>query len=258
MDLPMRRSLWARSLLLQSCWNFERMQNLGLAYALEPWLRRLYPEPGARLAALSRHQDFFNTNPYTAPLIMGMVCALEEEAAGLPEDARQEKLARISALKKASAPPLAGLGDALFWQTLRPFCAAGAITAALCLWKLAGLAAALVGMASCYLLVYNMAAWTLRWRGLRLGYEWRERIATNLKGYPWQAWIKRLRLGGTVLAAVPLISVFIIGRGERAVAFLALLLCLIADRVTLKAVSPVRLYAGAGVLGAAASLAGWL
>ncbi|MBI3551118.1 MAG: PTS system mannose/fructose/sorbose family transporter subunit IID [Elusimicrobia bacterium] len=259
MEPGMRRRLWARSLLLQSCWNFERMQNLGLSVGIQPWLESLYPEAKARGEALSRYQEFFNTNPYMEPLIVGMLCALEEEAARLPADRRQERLARLSVLKKGAAGPLAGLGDAIFWQTLRPLCAAAALLSGFLLWK-AGVSAAPAGAAIMYLILFNIPAITLRWRGFELGYQWRDQIAVRLKGYPWQVWIKRLRQAGTALAVVllALALVFAGGRAERLVGVLVVLGCLIADRVAPRPVSAVKLYIGTAALGGAATLAGWL
>ena len=251
--------LWCRSLLLQACWNFERMQNIGLAYGLEPWLGLVYPDPAARRAALLRHADFFNTNPYMEPMIVGMLCALEEEAAALDGLAREQKYARLSALKKALASALAGIGDALFWQTLRPFCAAAALLAGFWLWRL-GAGWAVSAMALLYLAVYNIPAVSLRWKGLRWGYDWREQIAARLQGFAWQAWISRLRLAGTAVSVLLIASLLAAagGRAQKMLAVLAFLAGPIADRLYPRAVSAVAVYMGAGVLGTLAAAAGWI
>ena len=56
----MQRRLFTRSLLLQACWSFERMQSLGLAYSLKPWLGEVWRlEPEAEREALLRHNEFF-------------------------------------------------------------------------------------------------------------------------------------------------------------------------------------------------------
>ena len=101
----MRRRLFRRSLQLQSCWNFERMQSLGLAFCLEPWLARCWAgQDGAARAARLRHHEFFNTQPYMAALVVGMVCALEEEAAAAPAGERRDQLVRrLKTLKTAAA-----------------------------------------------------------------------------------------------------------------------------------------------------------
>lgn len=257
--LGMRARLWVRGLLLQSCWNFERMQNIGLSYGLEPWLTRVYPEPAARRAALLRHGEFFNTNPYMEPMIVGMLCALEEEAAGLQEPDRERKFARIGALKKALASALAGIGDALFWQTLRPFCAALSLVTAFWLWRLDA-RQAVPAMALLYLAVYNIPSVALRWKGLKWGYDWREQIAARLQGFAWQAWISRLRLAGTAVSVLLIAALLAAagGRAQKLLAVLALLAGPIADRLYPRAVSAVALYMGASVLGALAAAAGWI
>ncbi|MGA2090005.1 MAG: PTS system mannose/fructose/sorbose family transporter subunit IID, partial [Endomicrobiales bacterium] len=45
-------SVFLRSFALQAVWNFERMQNVGFAYALMPVLNVLYPDPAKRSEAL--------------------------------------------------------------------------------------------------------------------------------------------------------------------------------------------------------------
>jgi fructoselysine and glucoselysine-specific PTS system IID component len=259
MDAAMRRRLWSRSLALQSFWNFETMQSLGFAWGLEPWLQRQYPKAEDLRAARTRHLEFFNTNPYFEPLVVGMVCALEEEAAGAAGTERDAKLARISALKRAAASPLAGLGDVLFWQTLRPFCAAVALLVGLYLWR-SGVAAAPAAMAICYLVLYNAPSLNARIQGFALGYEWRDQIAVRLKRYPWQAWIKALRWGGTALSAL-LMAVALAGARvplERLAGVVAVLVFLIADRFTLRPVSAAKLYSGVVVVGIVAALARWM
>ena len=37
-----RRAVWRRQFLLQGCWNYEGMQNVGFAYAILPALREFY------------------------------------------------------------------------------------------------------------------------------------------------------------------------------------------------------------------------
>lgn len=201
LSLPAQGRLFARSLCLQACWSFERMQNLGLTYCLEPWLERCYARrPRERDAALGRHLDYFNTQPYMASFIIGMICALEEEAAALPAEEGRSRLETMERLKKAASAALAGLGDALFWGALRPFGAALAWLAALLLWPF-GAAAGAAGAAAAYLGACNAPALLIRWKGIRWGYEWRERLAPRLSEFPWQAAITRLRRGGLLLAA---------------------------------------------------------
>ncbi|SQG45193.1 mannose-specific phosphotransferase system (PTS), IID component [Streptococcus porcinus] len=111
-----RQKVWWRSQFLQGSWNYERMQNLGWAYALIPAIKKLYTTKEDQSAALARHLEFFNTHPYVAAPIMGVTLALEEERAnGTDIDD-----AAIQGVKIGMMGPLAGIGDPVFWFTVRP------------------------------------------------------------------------------------------------------------------------------------------
>ena len=111
-----RQKVWWRSQFLQGSWNYERMQNLGWAYSLIPAIKKLYTKKEDQAAALERHLEFFNTHPYVAAPIMGVTLALEEERAnGTDIDD-----AAIQGVKIGMMGPLAGIGDPVFWFTVRP------------------------------------------------------------------------------------------------------------------------------------------
>ena len=114
-----------RSQFLQGSWNYERMQNGGWAYSLIPALKKLYPNKDDASAALKRHLEFFNTHPYIAAPILGVTLALEEERA----NGVQIDDAAIQGVKVGMMGPLAGIGDPVFWFTVRPIL--GAIAASL-------------------------------------------------------------------------------------------------------------------------------
>ena len=111
-----RQKVWWRSQFLQGSWNYERMQNLGWDYSLIPAIKKLYTKKEDQAAALERHLEFFNTHPYVAAPIMGVTLALEEERAnGVEIDD-----AAIQGVKIGMMGPLAGIGDPVFWFTVRP------------------------------------------------------------------------------------------------------------------------------------------
>ena len=111
-----RKKVWWRSQFLQGSWNYERMQNLGWTYSLIPAIKKLYTTKEDQAAALERHLEFFNTHPYVAAPIMGVTLALEEERAnGVEIDD-----AAIQGVKIGMMGPLAGIGDTVFWFTVRP------------------------------------------------------------------------------------------------------------------------------------------
>lgn len=120
--------VFIRSNLFQGSWNFERMQALGWAYTFLPVLKRLYPENNdARKAAIKAHLEFFNTQPFVAAPILGIAALLEQQRANgadIDEGA-------VNAVKIGMMGPLAGVGDPIFWGTLRPIFAALGATFAL-------------------------------------------------------------------------------------------------------------------------------
>lgn len=111
-----RFKTFLRSYFLLSSFNYERMQNGGVVYTMIPAIKKLYSSKEDRAAALKRHLEFFNTQPFMANPIFGVTLALEEERAnGADIDD-----AAISGVKIGMMGPLAGAGDPLFWFTLRP------------------------------------------------------------------------------------------------------------------------------------------
>jgi mannose/fructose/N-acetylgalactosamine-specific phosphotransferase system component IID len=187
------RSLWSvgnRSLLVQTGWNFQRLQNLGYAWAIQPALARLYPDKEARVAALRRHLELFNTHPYMVTLVMGGSLRLEEEAVGRGEDAG----AQATALKHGLMAPLAAIGDTLFWATLRPL---AALVAALTAWMAPDID--LLVPVLIYLTLYNLPHLALRYAGVYQGYVLGPRVADFLRRVDIQGLITALRLSAMIM-----------------------------------------------------------
>ncbi len=118
------RGVFLRSNLFRGSWNFERMQALGFCFSMVPAIRRLYPENNeARKQAIRRHLEFFNTQPFVAAPILGVTTALEEQRA----NGAEIDDGAINGIKVGLMGPLAGVGDPIFWGTVRPvFAALGA------------------------------------------------------------------------------------------------------------------------------------
>ncbi|MBK4775433.1 PTS mannose transporter subunit IID [Candidatus Pantoea edessiphila] len=115
------RAVFIRSNFLQGSWNFERMQALGFCFAMLPIISRLYPKnDDDRKQAIKRQLEFFNTHPYMAAPILGITAAMEEERAN---GAKIDDGA-INGIKIGLMGPLAGIGDPIFWGTVRPISAA--------------------------------------------------------------------------------------------------------------------------------------
>ncbi|MCE1848661.1 PTS system mannose/fructose/sorbose family transporter subunit IID, partial [Enterobacter hormaechei] len=94
---------------------------LGFCFYMVPALRRLYPANTDEIKqALKRHLEFFNTHPYVVAPVLGVTLAMEEQRAnGATIDD-----GAINGIKVGLMGPLAGVGDPIFWGTVRPVCAA--------------------------------------------------------------------------------------------------------------------------------------
>jgi fructoselysine and glucoselysine-specific PTS system IID component len=109
------RKSFLRALTLEFSYNYERQQSLGFTFTMIPILKKLYSNKEDMAKALKRHLEFFNTTPYVAPLIVGITAAMEEENAN--DDDFDESA--INNVKASLMGPLAGVGDSLYWGTLR-------------------------------------------------------------------------------------------------------------------------------------------
>ncbi|KRK79775.1 PTS system mannose/fructose/sorbose family transporter subunit IID [Companilactobacillus nodensis] len=164
-----RISVWWRSTFIQGSWNYERMQNGGWAYSLIPALKKLYTTKEDRAAALKRHLEFFNTHPYLASPILGVTMALEEERAnGAPIDD-----VAIQGVKVGMMGPLAGIGDPVFWFTVKPI--VGALAASL------AMTGSILGPII-YFVVWNAIRMGFMWYTQELGYKAGSAITEDMSG----------------------------------------------------------------------------
>ncbi|MDR1568025.1 MAG: PTS system mannose/fructose/sorbose family transporter subunit IID [Streptococcaceae bacterium] len=158
-----------RSTFIQGSWNYERMQNGGWAFSMIPALKKLYKTKEDQAAALERHLEFFNTHPYVASPILGVTLALEEERAnGAPVDD-----VAIQGVKVGMMGPLAGIGDPVFWFTVRPIL--GALGASL------ALTGSIIGPLLFFIL-WNVIRWAFMWYTQEFGYKAGSKITEDLSG----------------------------------------------------------------------------
>lgn len=164
-----RLSVAWRSTFLQGSWNYERMQNGGWCFAIIPAIRKLYSTKEEQAAALKRHLEFYNTQPYVAAPIMGVTLALEEERAnGAPVDDTA-----IQGVKVGMMGPLAGVGDPVFWYTVRPIL--GALGASL------AMSGNILGPILFFVL-FNIVRWAFIWYTQEFGYRAGSKITEDLSG----------------------------------------------------------------------------
>ncbi|MBL1225508.1 PTS system mannose/fructose/sorbose family transporter subunit IID [Enterococcus sp. BWR-S5] len=179
-----------RSTFIQGSWNYERMQNGGWAFAMIPAIKKLYKSKEDRTAALKRHLEFFNTHPYIASPILGVTLALEEERAnGAPVDD-----VAIQGVKVGMMGPLAGVGDPVFWFTVRPML--GALGASL------AMGGSILGPII-FFVAWNAIRWAFMWYTQEFGYKAGSKITEDLSGGLLQDVTKGASiLGMFVLAAL--------------------------------------------------------
>ena len=152
------KSVFWRSFALQGAFNYERMQNVGYMYAMLPVIKKLYRNKEDQAAAITRHLEIFNTTPAVVPTIMGISAAMEEENANNPAFDVQS----INADKASLMGPLAGIGDSIFWGTVRIIAAGIGVSIA----KDGNLFGPLL-----FLVLYNLPNILVRIFGLKLGYQ---------------------------------------------------------------------------------------
>ncbi|OKP05728.1 PTS mannose transporter subunit IID [Xenorhabdus eapokensis] len=177
------RGVFLRSNLFQGSWNFERMQALGFCFSMIPAIRRLYPEnTEERRQALKRHMEFFNTHPYVAAPILGVTMAMEEQRA----NGAEIDDGAINGIKVGLMGPLAGVGDPIFWGTVRPvFAALGAGIA---------MSGSLLGPILFFLL-FNLVRLLTRYLGVAYGYKKGLDIVKDMGG----GFLQKMTEGASIL-----------------------------------------------------------
>ena len=181
-------SIFIRSNFLLGSFNFERMQAIGFCVALLPALRKLYQGDELK-AAMKRHLEFFNAQPFLASPIMGITAAMEEKKA----NGADIEDATISGVKVGLMGPLAGVGDPIFWGTLRPVLAAlGAGIA---------ITGSLMGPLI-FFVVFNAIRLATNWYGVMYGYDKGTELVDEMGGNK----MRYLTEGSSVLGLLALLK----------------------------------------------------
>lgn len=183
-----RKKVWWRHQFLQGSWNYERMQNGGWAFSMIPAIKELYTKKEEQVEALKRHLEFYNTHPYVSSPVMGVTLAMEEERAnGTAIDD-----AAIQGVKVGMMGPLAGVGDPVFWFTLRPIL--GALGASM------ALTGSIVGPLI-FFIAWNAIRMIFEWKTQEMGYKAGNQITKDLSG----------GLLGKITLMASILGMFIIG-----------------------------------------------
>ena len=183
-----RLSVAWRHQFLQGSWNYERMQNGGWCYSIIPAIKKLYSKKEDQISALKRHMEFYNTHPYVSAPVMGVTLALEEERA----NGAQVDDAAIQGVKVGMMGPLAGVGDPVFWYTVRPIL--GALGASM------AMSGNIIGPLL-FFVAWNVIRMAFLWYTQEFGYKVGTEITKDLSG----------GLLGKITSGASILGMFIIG-----------------------------------------------
>ena len=215
MDFRLRINLFLRSFFLQAGWNFAKYQNLGFAFIMLPFLRKLYhQDPEVLPTVMQRYLDTFNTHPVMASFCFGALAKKEEDIAkkqSLTE--YKEQILEWNGIRRGLSITAASIGDRLFWGALKPL----TLLLAVFIWMFAGInffeTRVLQPLPAVYVyaailaafLTYNIIAWWVRWKGLEIGYCNDDSSCFGLTCFDWNRtiyYLKRVGLFCTALLIV--------------------------------------------------------
>ncbi len=179
-----------RSYLVGAAFNTRGMQNVGLIFALEPGLRRIYPNPRDLLAARKRYLKHYNTHLFWTPLLLGIFLSIEDKVSRhvFPKTVLEN-------LKDPTVYTLSAIGDSVFAGSLLVF------------WSLTTTIMALIG--SQKLVIYWIIAWFAILNIFKivtfiLGYKEGLSFILRLKRWKLIDWGQRLKICNAVLLSVVL------------------------------------------------------
>lgn len=190
----------------QISWNYETMQSGGVALCLMPILRKIYKNDEDLKKELDLHFAFFNTNPWSANIILGATIALEENHD--PNDLEGSREA-ITSIKTGLMGPLAGVGDAILF--IIPMTIFGAMAGYM------GLEGSPLGLM--FGLAYGVAMIFVRRFLFRMGYSQGSKFVTSLsnqlKSLTNSASILGLMVVGALIASTVSVTIpFTFQQGE--------------------------------------------
>ena len=155
-DKMLKKMFW-RSWILFGSFNMVKMQGTGYAQAMMPAIEEFYKNPEDKREALRRSNSFFNCTYETAPFIMGLNASMEKANSEYLEFDTES----INAVKASLLGPLSGIGDSIFWGTIRLVAVSIALPLAM-KWSILG--------PILFLLAYHIPSIITRYKLLYAGY----------------------------------------------------------------------------------------
>ncbi|MGE4442579.1 MAG: PTS system mannose/fructose/sorbose family transporter subunit IID [Desulfomicrobium sp.] len=193
MDTRILLRIFLRTYMVGATFNTKGMQNVGLAYIMDPGLRALYAaDPRALRRARGRYLKHYNTHPFWTPLLVGIFLSMEKKIAlgMLPADI-------LPKLRSTTVYTLSALGDSFFGGSF------------LVLWSLVGVnlaAAGCVGTLAVWICLCFGALQLFKMYTFGRGYAQGLSFLQRLKSWNLIDWGQRLKLVNSVLVALFLVQ----------------------------------------------------
>ena len=174
-----------RTYLMGANFNSRGLQNIGLAYAMDPGLRDLYSDPEQLRQARSRFLSLYNSHPWWNPMLVGYFLFLESHIARGALSAQS-----IERIKTTATYTLSALGDSFFSGSLMVLWSLVAVALFFQGWL--GAAVAWFILPLCLLQVFKATTFWLGWsKGLKV-LQWLKEL--NIMG-----WAERIKLLNALL-----------------------------------------------------------
>jgi PTS system mannose-specific IID component len=165
------------------------MQHLGVAYTLMPELRRIHSTPEALKAAVLRHLEYFNTQPYMAAPLLGAAVHLEEEIARGAKSPEE-----VNSFKASIMGSYGAIGDSFFWAACKPL---GAELAVIMILLGAGAWGPLIFLLGFDSLALGIRSWGF-FAGLKLG----PMVVARLARLDFAIATRRLKIAGAMMGGI--------------------------------------------------------
>ena len=129
-EIKQVRTIFFRTFNVAACYNHVRQFGHGCAHTLRKYIEWLYPgeeNKEKRIEAMQRESVIYNITTFISTLGTGLFASMEKEA----KENHEFDPSTINSIKVSIMGPASGIGDSLFWVTLRVMCASIAIPFAL-------------------------------------------------------------------------------------------------------------------------------
>lgn len=210
MSFWIRLNMFFRSFFLQAGWNYVKYQNLGFAFVMVPFLRKLYQyDPEMLPSVMVRYLESFNTHPVMASFCYGAMAKQEQSVAKANSVTEyKEQVAEWNGARRGLSITAASIGDRLFWGTLKPL----TLLAAAFVWMSQGVNFLNIdqlnqitpwqafGAGAAAFVIYNAVALLVRWKGLLIGYQSDDSSCFGLTRFDWNRSIYNAKKAGIFLA----------------------------------------------------------